>query len=166
MGGEKRARTAKPTGRRGHLPPKTPLPFALLACYFFGMRHRRTDPSLTRYARENRRSMSIIEGIVWKELRRNQLGVRFRRQEPIGPYLVDFVCIPLQLVIELDGPSHDHEARNDGQPEYDWRRDAYLRRRGFTVLRFTNQEVWNDHDAVLRAIESAIESLPPADADP
>ncbi len=107
--------------------------------------------------------MSLIEGIVWKELRRNQLGVRFRRQEPIGPYLVDFVCIPLKLVIELDGPSHDHEARNNGRPEYDWRRDAYLRRRGFTVLRFTNHEVWNDHDAVLRAIESAIESHPPAD---
>jgi very-short-patch-repair endonuclease len=77
-----------------------------------------------------RRSMTSAETAVWSMVRRKQLGWRFRRQEPIGPYIVDFVCVPRRLVVEMDGEGH-------GGP-YDRKRDAYLRRLGFRVLRFEN----------------------------
>ena len=74
--------------------------------------------------------MTSAETAVWSMVRRKHLGWRFRRQEPIGPYIVDFVCVPRRLVVEMDGEGH-------GGP-YDQKRDAYLRRLGFRVLRFEN----------------------------
>ena len=101
-------------------------------------------------ARKNRKNMSPIEAVMWSRLKGNALGVRFRRQEPIGHYIVDFVCIPLRLVVEIDGASHAYEA------EYDAKRTAYLVSKGFRVIRFTNEEAWKHRDGVIESIAEVI----------
>ena len=85
------------------------------------------------------------ERLVWSRLRRRQLGERFRRQEPIGPFVADFVCVARSLVIEVDGESH-------GDPAADRARDRDMAALGFTVLRFWNDEVYSDLDAVVETI--------------
>ncbi|MDF1597397.1 MAG: endonuclease domain-containing protein [Acidimicrobiia bacterium] len=103
-------------------------------------------------ARELRDDLTVSEKTLWAALRRRQLGHRFRRQEPIGPFIVDFVCLLRRLVVEVDGPHHDWDER-DGP------RDEYLRVRGFRVLRFTNREVTTELDDVLGAIRNYLEDL-------
>ena len=83
-----------------------------------------------KHARRMRRSMTSAETAVWNMVREKRLGWRFRRQEPIGPFIVDFVCVARRLVVEMDGDGH-------GGPD-DQKRDAYLKRLGFRVLRFDN----------------------------
>ena len=80
-----------------------------------------------------RRTMTSAETAVWTMLRRQRLGYKFRRQEPIGLYIVDFVCLPRRLVIEMDGDGHGGT--------YDIVRDTYLRELGFRVLRFDNDDL-------------------------
>jgi very-short-patch-repair endonuclease len=77
--------------------------------------------------------MTGHEVAVWKEVRNRQLGVKFRRQVPIGPYIVDFACLARRLVIEVDGSVHDYADESV--------RTGYLESQGFTVFRFTNDEV-------------------------
>lgn len=76
-----------------------------------------------------RREPTPTEARLWQILRREQLGVRFRRQEPIGPYIVDFVCFEHRLIIEADGGQH-------AESQHDARRDVWLRGQGFRLLRF------------------------------
>jgi len=100
-------------------------------------------------ARALRQRSTDAEKKLWRYLRAKQLdGVKFRRQEPIGKYIVDFVCFSHRLVIELDGGQHaqPRERLSDQQ------RDAWLREQGFKVLRF-----WNDD--VLRNIEGVVETI-------
>jgi very-short-patch-repair endonuclease len=93
----------------------------------FGMTPRRTQLS-----RQFRQSLSGTEALVWTRLRGRKLGGwRFRRQQPLGEYFVDFVCPALRLVIEIDGPRH----WSDQQGAYDDRRDAWLRSMGYEVIR-------------------------------
>ena len=73
---------------------------------------------------------------MWSMVRREQFGYRFRRQEPLGPYIVDFVCHAARLVIELDGARHVDS-------NYDQRRDAVLGQLGYRVLRFWNNDLSN-----------------------
>jgi very-short-patch-repair endonuclease len=83
-------------------------------------------------------------------------GASFRRQTPIGPYVVDFVCHAAKLVVEIDGGQHfvsKHEQR-------DARRDAYLAAKGFDVLRFNNHDVMTNRQGVLETIAAAIERAP------
>ena len=94
--------------------------------------------------------MPFPERLLWSRLRRKQVGVRFLRQQPIGPYIVDFFCPPANLIIEVDGRSHD------GRFAYDQRRQAELTRRGYTVVRFSNDEIIADVDAVASQIESLL----------
>jgi isoleucyl-tRNA synthetase len=103
---------------------------------------------LKTYARENRKNQTPSEAIVWEELRNNKLGVKFRRQHAIEDYIVDFVCISLNLVIEIDGGIHDLEERK----EFDKIREEYLSYAGFEVIRFTNVEVENHLPQVLKKI--------------
>jgi very-short-patch-repair endonuclease len=85
-------------------------------------------------ARAFRRNSSVTERLLWRLLRDRKLdGLKFGRQVPMGPYILDFVCHRHQLVVEADGPFHD--------PEHDAVRDAWLVARGFRVLRFTNSEI-------------------------
>lgn len=98
-------------------------------------------------ARELRRGQTDAEGLLWQVLRRRGLeGYRFRRQQPIGPYIGDFVCMSERLVVELDGEQHAERR------ERDLERDAYLERQGFRVLRFWNREVFEDCSAVADGI--------------
>lgn len=101
-------------------------------------------------ARKLRREMTLPEVLLWQELRK-QPGVRFRRQHPAGPYVLDFYCVKARLCVEVDGEVH---ARAD-QPERDFRRDGGLMGQGIQVLRVPAREVLRDLDAVLRLILEA-----------
>jgi len=82
------------------------------------------------------------EEILWRELRGGELGFRFRRQEPIGPYIADFVCKAQRLVVEVDGDSHDDDAADRG-------RDGALRALGYRVIRFDNSEIYEHRDEMV-----------------
>ncbi len=107
-----------------------------------------------RFARALRRNMTDAEHLLWRHLRGHRLnGQKFRRQQPMGPYVVDFVHFGAKLIVECDGGQHNEAAR-------DSRRDAWLREQGFHVLRFWNHEVLKDTGAVLDRIHDAL-SHPP-----
>jgi very-short-patch-repair endonuclease len=115
------------------------------------------------YARRLRKNSTLSERILWKELRGNGLdGMHFRRQHPIGPFIVDFCCVPVQLVVEIDGYIHTTAFR----AERDAVREDWLKRQGFTVCRFTDAEVRNHIERVLETILEAGTppslTLPPA----
>ncbi|HEY5721208.1 MAG TPA: DUF559 domain-containing protein [Allosphingosinicella sp.] len=98
-------------------------------------------------ARQLRRAMTPAEKRLWSALRNRRLeGFKFRRQDWIGPFVADFVCWKARLIVEVDGSQHGE------QVEYDEGRDDYLAREGFMVLRFWNNEVTNDLEAVLSSI--------------
>jgi very-short-patch-repair endonuclease len=108
-------------------------------------------------ARRLRRKLSVPEARLWRRLRERVSGKRvFRRQHPIGPYVLDFYCPKARLAIELDGISHDMGDR----PERDVRRDVWLKTRGITVVRIAISELPHDIDQAADAIvRSAIEML-------
>ena len=96
-----------------------------------------------------RTNATTVERILWSILRKKQLAVfRFRRQQPIGPYIVDFFCPSAMLVIELDGGQHG----SDQIATYDEERTRFLESKGYRVLRFWNVEVIKDRDSVAEAI--------------
>ena len=102
-------------------------------------------------ARQLRRRSTDAESTLWHELRSRQLsGHRFKRQHPIGNFIVDFVCLESHLVVELDGGQHLESG------DYDAARTAYLLDRGFTVIRFWNNQVLNELDGVREAILLAL----------
>lgn len=112
-----------------------------------------------RHARRLRREMTLPEVILWQALRKGWLaGLRFRRQYPIGPNILDFYCAPARLAIEVDGLVHDAAA----QVRHDERRDGWLAHRGVTVLRVRANDVLRDEylEAVLLAIEQAAGAAP------
>ncbi len=111
-------------------------------------------------SKQLKRNMTDAERLLWHYLR-GRRDFSFRKQAPIGNYIVDFVCISRKLVIELDGARHG-DADNRA---HDTVRDAFLWRSGYTVLRFWNDEVFNKMDAVLDAIYSGLtRQIPPARA--
>jgi very-short-patch-repair endonuclease len=106
-------------------------------------------------ARALRRRAPEIERFLWKLLRDRRLdGLKFRRQVPVGRYVVDFVCLRHRLVVEADGPFHDAER--------DAERDAWLASQGFRVLRFSNNDIYSRDWQVIGAILRAV-AVPPAD---
>ncbi len=114
----------------------------------------RMSSRMKRRARAMRRNPTRSEGRVWSWLRnRRFIGYKFRRQVPIGHYIIDFYCAELKLVIELDGTHH----RSPGTDEYDDRRTAYLRRRGLHMLRIPNEQLIRDSEIVVEMIQAAID---------
>ncbi len=107
----------------------------------------------TRRARSLRRQATPAERTLWQYLARSQCGAKFSRQMPVGPYFADFLCRELQLVVELDGFSHDLSPAKDAQ------RDAWMRGEGFTVLRFTNTDVSKNAEGVALAIRQQVQRL-------
>jgi very-short-patch-repair endonuclease len=106
-------------------------------------------------ARRLRQSMTPAESALWFELRRTKLdGSHFRRQSPIGPFIVDFACRSAKLVVEIDGNAHD----SLGACEKDLQRDSWFTERGFEVLRFTNAEVLANVKRVAQVIAAAAEA--------
>ncbi len=94
-----------------------------------------------------RKNMTSAEVVLWKILRgRNIGGYKFRRQQGIGPYILDFYCSEVKLCIEIDGSSHDNKF------EYDEQRDKYLNSMGIRVVRFSNEQVWINIDSVVNDI--------------
>jgi very-short-patch-repair endonuclease len=92
---------------------------------------------LVKCARELRAKGTDSERRLWGELRNRRLGGwKWRRQSPIGPFIVDFYCPAARLVVELDGPQHQDQA------DYDRRRTAYLQRAGVRVIRFASENIW------------------------
>ncbi|KAF2992647.1 endonuclease domain-containing protein [Methylocystis sp. MJC1] len=103
----------------------------------------------TRRSRELRRDATSAEKIVWGRLRNRSLGgFKFVRQEPIGPFIADFVCREYRLVVEIDGETHSSAE----EIAADARRTDYLNKQGYRVARFTNQQVYENADAVAEAI--------------
>ncbi|MDD5751020.1 MAG: endonuclease domain-containing protein [Candidatus Peribacteraceae bacterium] len=103
------------------------------------------------FARALRKEMTLTETLLWNALRgRKFQRLKFRRQVPIGKYVVDFLSMAHHLVVEVDGPIHE------AQQEHDENRDAALRELGYRILRFSNAEVANHLPAVLQSIERAI----------
>lgn len=101
------------------------------------------------FARTLRREQTDVERKLWYALRnRRFVGFKFRRQQPIGPYIADFVCFEEKLIVELDGSQH-------GIPENetaDRKRAAYLERDGFRVIRYWNHELNENFEGVLEGI--------------
>ncbi len=106
------------------------------------------DPELTSYARSMRKDPTRAEGVLWWLLRGRGIGVRFRRQVPIGPYVADFACLSHRVVVEIDGPTHEAGA----QAAYDRRRDYWFQSQGWRVIRVTDDDVWSNRDDVLTEI--------------
>ncbi len=111
--------------------------------------------NLKGFARENRRQPTPAEAQLWQALRTNQLGARFRRQHAIDNYIVDFVCLPAWLVIEVDGEIHQELE----VAEYDGGRTHALQERGFLVVRYSNEAVLNRLAEVLADIEGHLKLL-------
>lgn len=103
-------------------------------------------------AKRLRRALTSAETILWAHLRRAALGVRFRRQHPIGPYIADFACVSARLVIEVDGATHATPAER----AHDAKRDDLLAARGWRVLRVGNADIYENLDGVWRAIQAAL----------
>ena len=103
----------------------------------------------TERAQGLRREPTDAERTLWYGLRYGQLGWRFRRQFPIPPYIVDFACLEAQLAIECDGGQHAEPGEHD-------RRDAALRRQGWRVLRFWNNDILQNRLGVLQRILEAL----------
>jgi very-short-patch-repair endonuclease len=89
------------------------------------------------------------ERIIWRELSKSKTGFKFRRQTSIGPYIVDFYCPQLKLIIELDGEIHF----NAKQQLHDKAKDAFLKKEGFIVWRFSNIDVMDEWDNILDRIK-------------
>ncbi len=101
-------------------------------------------------ARAMRREPTVAEKRMWRLLRSHRLGgFKFRRQEQLGPYIVDFVCFERKLIVELDGSQH-------AKSRYDAQRDAWFASRGFTVVRFWNNEVLTNPAGVEYALATRL----------
>ena len=110
--------------------------------------------SLLDRAKFLRTHQTDAEQRLWFHLRAHRfMGLKFKRQKPVGPYIADFVCHEPRLVIELDGGQHAD------QLAYDRKRDAFLQTQGFVVLRFWNNQVLSETDAVLEAIRLQVLAL-------
>ena len=119
------------------------------------MERRYTSMAL-HHAQSMRHKQTHAEGLLWYYLRKKQLGgYKFRRQQPVGPYIADFACLPQKLLIELDGGQHGDPHTADEQ------RDLFLRQQGYRVLRFWNHEVFADCFAVLQRVYEALTVPPP-----
>ncbi len=110
-------------------------------------------PRNTARARKLRNAATPAERKLWQHLSRSQLGAKFSRQMPVGPYFADFLCRALKLVVELDGFSHDLTV------EADAKRDAWMQREGYVVLRFTNANVMENVEGVVTMIRTEVERM-------
>ena len=105
----------------------------------------------SRHARALRANQTEAEARLWRMLRDCRLaGAKFRRQVPVGPYIADFVCLAVKLIVEIDGGQHTENAEADAT------RTAWLEARGFRVLRFWNNDTLANTDGVLEQISAAL----------
>ena len=112
-------------------------------------------PRDTTRAKELRNTSPTPERLLWQQLRARKLGHKFSRQMPIGPYFADFLCRELNLIIEIDGESHDHRVA------YDNRREDYCLTLGYQILRFSNADVMKNLEGVVSHIQAALAQAHP-----
>ena len=118
----------------------------------FDMHYNATE-AIQEKARILRKQMTKAEKLLWKELNnKNVLGYKFRRQHPIDIFIADFYCHKAKLVIEVDGEIHCKKENK----EYDYNRIAELKGYGIKVIRFTNCEIENNIDKVIKEIERTL----------
>lgn len=105
----------------------------------------------TETARKLRKNPTEAERVLWQHLRQKSIeGHRFRRQHPMGPYVLDFVCLEEKMVIEVDGGQHAADVVSDAN------RTFWLKKNGFKVIRFWNHEVLKNLEAVIRVIRLSL----------
>ena len=122
----------------------------------YDMEKRREETTL---ARELRKRQTDAERALWNKLRSKQIeGVKFRRQQPIGPYIVDFVSLERKLIIEIDGGQHNERKVR----EKDQEREEWLKEKGYQILRFWNNDVLTNIEGVLERIKENLEGKPPS----
>jgi very-short-patch-repair endonuclease len=112
------------------------------------------DKHLTAYARANRKEPTPAENLLWQKILRNRQfhGYKFLRQKPIGPFIADFYCAELNVIIEIDGDSHA------AQEDYDAQRTAFLKSRGLRVLRYANRDILNNLSGVYEHLQIQLET--------
>ncbi|MCO7543979.1 endonuclease domain-containing protein [Stutzerimonas nitrititolerans] len=122
------------------------------------MPSHKPSPAQREFAKRLRNNLTDCERLIWRRLRNRQLsGYKFRRQHPFPPYVLDFYCAELRLVVELDGGQH----YGDVGLEKDRLRTDYLERKGLRVLRFSNVDVLQNLEGVLAEIVCWIEARAP-----
>ena len=122
----------------------------------------RTSPEHLVFARRLRSEMTFAEAMLWRSLRNRGISAKFRRQVPIGPYIADFDCIAVKLVVELDGQPHDDAERQVS----DLCRDSWLAEHGWRVIRIANDIVIGGGNIVLDRIKAALPRVPSSDPAP
>jgi very-short-patch-repair endonuclease len=116
------------------------------------------DRQLVLRARKLRKEMSLPEGLLWRQLKLRPDGIKYRKQHPGGFYVLDFYCPDAQLCIEVDGEVHSM----GDQPEFDVKRDAWLKRHGIMTLRIPAVDVLRNMEEVLiHIVETARSRIPP-----
>lgn len=116
------------------------------------MPHRIRDDFAVRVAHEQREAPSQAEALLWKTLRNRGLGVKFLRQVPIGPYVVDFLCFEQRLIVESDGPTHQS---TEAQAK-DVARDDFVRSQGFRILRLPDDLVRGSTELAVQRIRAVL----------
>ena len=112
-------------------------------------------PLIFARAKDLRRNLTGAEKLLWNYLKTGINGLKFRRQHPIGLYIADFYCHPVRLIVEVDGKIHDKEEVSVS----DEQRETDLRSWGNRIVRFKNEEVFNDVQIVLLTIKEKVEEL-------
>jgi very-short-patch-repair endonuclease len=121
------------------------------------MSMRDHEPHALEAAKRLRGEMSLPEVLLWRILRTRPMGVKFRRQHPVGRYVADFYCASRKLIVEIDGIAHDMGDR----PERDVRRDEWLRMSGMDVVRIAASEVLKDPAEVAASLVALCVAAPP-----
>lgn len=120
------------------------------------MPHSNIDAKTRRRAKTLRRELTRAEREMWDILRDFRTrGARFRRETPIGPYIADFAWLSARVIVEVDGDSHETNAGR----KHDARRDTFLTKQDFKVLRFDNADVVGNPDAIFTRLEQELASL-------
>ena len=115
-----------------------------------------TERKKTAFAKHLRRNQTSAETLLWGELRGRRCGgYKFRRQAPIGKYIVDFLCVAQKLIVEIDGPTHEETG------DYDTNRTRILESQGYQLIRLTNDDIYEDLDASVEAIWNSLENARP-----
>ena len=104
------------------------------------------------FAKNNRRELTECESVLWEGLRKLKCGYHFRRQHPIGDYIADFICLEKELVFEVDGGYHNEPQ----QQQNDQWRTEFMESKGYTVLRFKNEEISNNLSEVIMRIKEQL----------
>jgi very-short-patch-repair endonuclease len=121
---------------------------------------RETTRSATQFSQHLRQVMTPAERLLWSRLRRNALGQHFRRQAPVGKYILDFYCVKVKLAIEVDGDVHAEKVGRDAE------RDSWLRKeKRIRIFRVTNRDVFENIEGVIQSIMNELPSAPCSDEE-